>query len=192
MAKLYDTEVKSDKHKVEEIQDPTRNQGDENSAHVWLAERRKRITASSVGRIAKRRSSTKVANAVKQHLYTTFGGCAATRWGHLQEPRARSKYIQQRIQESPNLHVHSSGLVVSKKHLWLAASADGLVNDPLEDGAESVVEYINPYNARNMIISEVVQNLKDFCLSQDESGHLSLKESLSDSGYNILHKKEMV
>ena len=178
MAKFYDTQVKADNHKVEEIQVLTRNQGsDENSAHVWLAERRKRITASTVGRIAKRRPSTKVANAVKQHLYTTFRGCTATRWGHLQEPRARSKYIQQRIQESPNLHVHSSGLVVSTKHSWLAASPDGLVNDPLEDGAEGVVEYKNPYNARNMTISEAVQNLKGFCLSQDESGHLSLNES---------------
>ena len=53
MDKFYDTQVKADEQKVED-QVLTRNQGsDENSAHVWLAERRKRITASTVGRIAK-------------------------------------------------------------------------------------------------------------------------------------------
>ena len=178
MDKFYDTQVKADEQKVEEVQVLTRNQGsDENSAHVWLAERRKRITASAVGRIAKRRPKTKVANAVKQHLYTSFRGCAATRWGNLQEPRARSKYIQSILRESPNLRVHSSGPVVSTKHSWLAASPDGLVNDPREENAEGVVEYKNPYNARDMTISEVAENIKNFCLSQDKSGHLSLKKS---------------
>ena len=51
----------------------------ENSVHIWLAERSKRITRSTVGRLAKRKPSTQVADAVKQHLYTAFRGCAATR-----------------------------------------------------------------------------------------------------------------
>ena len=154
----------------------TRNQGnDENSVHIWLAERRKRITGSTVGRLAKRRPSTKVANAVKQHLYTAFRGCAATRWGHLQEPRAQQKYLQHSSRHSPGVQVNASGLVVSTSHPWLAASPDGLVVDPIEDNSEGVVEYKNPYNARNMTIPEAVEKVKDFCLSRQDDGTLSLK-----------------
>ena len=57
--------------------------------------------------------------AVKQHLYASFRGNAATRWGHLQEPRSQSRYIQLK---SSDLKVHTSGLVVSVTHPWLAAS----------------------------------------------------------------------
>ena len=39
------------------------------------------------------------------------------------------------------------------------------------------MEYKNPYNARDMTISEAAEKIKDFCLSQYESCHLSLKES---------------
>lgn len=178
MTTFYDTHVKADRQKAEEIETLTRSQGfDESSAHIWMAERRKRITASTVGRIAKRRPSTKVANAVKQHLYSTFRGNAATRWGHLQEPRARSRYTQRLLQESPNIKVHTSGLVVSSTHSWLGASPDGLVTDPHEESAEGVVELKNPYNARNMTISEAVDKVKDFCLSQHEHGHIALKKS---------------
>ena len=66
---------------------------------------------------------------------------------------------------------------MSTKHPWLAASPDGLANDPCEENAEGVVEYKNPYNARDMTISEAAEKIKDFCLSQYESCHLSLKES---------------
>ena len=179
MTAFYDTHVKVSKQKAEEIEMLTRNQGsDENSANIWMAERRKRITASTVGRIAKRRPSTKVANAVKQHLYTVFRGCAATRWGHLQEPRSQLKYIQKSVQESPDLQVHKSGLVVSAAHPWLAASPDGLVVDPQEESsAQGVVEYKNPYNAREMTISEAVKKVKDFCLVEDENGQTTLKKS---------------
>ena len=127
-----------------------------------MAERRKRITGSIVGRLAKRRPSTKVANAVKQHLYTAFHGCAATRWGHLQEPGSQQKYFQYSSRHSPGIQVNSSGLVVSRSHPWLAASPEELVLDPMEDTLEGVVEYKKPYNARNMTIPEAVEKVKDF------------------------------
>ena len=45
--------------------------------------RRKRITASGVGPIAKRKPTTKVASKVKQLLYSKFHGNRATDWGLL-------------------------------------------------------------------------------------------------------------
>ena len=50
------------------------------------------------------------------------------------------------------------------------------MTDPQEESA-GVVEYKNPYNARDMTISEAVEKVKDFCLTHDEDGRLRLKES---------------
>ena len=127
MLQYYKANVSITRAKAKDIEVMTRQQGtSECSANIWLAERRKRITASNVGTIAKRRSSTKVANTVKQLLYTTFRGNAATRWGTLQEPVSRTRYIQPKSSVSS---IKDSGLVVSSDYPWLAASPDGLVED---------------------------------------------------------------
>ena len=48
-----------------------------------------------------------------------------------------------------------AGLSLSnwREHPWFAASPDGLVTDPQEESA-GMVEYKNPYNARDMMIPE--------------------------------------
>ena len=82
----YQTYVVVSQTQASEIECLTRQQGaDDNSSNIWLAERHKRITSSNIGRISKRRKSTKVANTVKQLLYSNFHGTAATRWGTFQE-----------------------------------------------------------------------------------------------------------
>ena len=58
-AKVEITEVIS-----EEIKLKTVAQGNGNHFRVWLAERRKRLTALNVGSIAKRRAKTKVKSTV--------------------------------------------------------------------------------------------------------------------------------
>ena len=56
--------------------------------------------------------------------------------------------------------------------------SDGLVLDPQEESsAQGVVEYKNPYNAREMTISEAIKKVKDLCLVEDENGHTTLKKS---------------
>ena len=99
----------------------------------WLEERRKRITASSVGPTAKRKPTTKVASKVKHLLYSKFHGNRATDWGLLQENVSRTEYFKVKQSVSPHFSFAYSGLVVSVTNLWLAASPDGLVYDPLAD-----------------------------------------------------------
>ncbi len=50
---------------------------------AWIAERRKRLTASVVGGIIKMRNNTKKAGKVEHLLYRKFKGNAATRYGQV-------------------------------------------------------------------------------------------------------------
>ena len=154
MLQYYGTNVKVSDQRAKDIEMMTRQQGtDETSANIWLAERRKRITSSNVGLVAKRKTSTKVGNKVKQLLYTTFKGSAATRWGTHQEAESCSRYIQQKQLVSPDISVSSSGLVICSSYPWLAASPDGLVQDPNHSPQKGIVEFKNPYTARKKNMS---------------------------------------
>ena len=178
MLQYYNANVKVSEQRAKDIEIMTRQQGtDETSANIWLAERRKRITASNVGAIVKRKKTTKVGNKVKQLLYSTFKGSAATRWGTLQEPESQSRYIQLKAPVSPDISVTTSGLVICSSHPWLGASPDGLVQDPQHSSSEGIVEFKNPYTARNMTIQDAIKNLKDFCLKQDQDGLITLRTS---------------
>ena len=74
----------------------TSGQGKNDHSHqVWLSERRKRITASNAGKIAKRRGTTKVRPLVKELLYSKFEGSTATRWGLLQEDSTNAHYLEE-------------------------------------------------------------------------------------------------
>ena len=81
----------------------------------------------------------------------------------------QQKYLHHTSQHSPGVQVNSLGLVVSRSNPWLAAGPDELVNDPMEDTLEGVVEYKKPYNARNMTIPEAIEKVKDFCLSRQDN-----------------------
>ena len=99
----------------------------------WDEERRKRITASNVGQIAKHKPTTKVASKVKQLLYSKLHGNRATDWGLLQEDVSQAEYLKLKQAISPEFSLANSGLVVSVANPWLAASPDGLVYDPKAD-----------------------------------------------------------
>ena len=178
MINYYQTYVVVSQTQASEIECLTRQQGaDDNSTNIWLAEHRKQITSSNIGQIAKRRKSTKVANAVKQLLYNNFCGAAATRWGTFQEPVAWSLYQEHHRSWSPNLTITTSGLVIDPVHPWLAASPDSLVHDPLVDNPNGIVEYKNPYSVRDMSLMEAAEQTKDFCLKMGEDGRLTLNHS---------------
>ena len=141
-----------------------------------MAERRKRVTASSCGQIAKRRTMTKVASLVKTLLYSSFRGNTATQWGHIQEPLTKEAYLLEKRRVSPDIVVIDSGFVVHPHHHWLGASPDGLVNDPTSADPEGIVEYKNPYSIRLLALEDAASHGKDFYLVRKD-GFLQLKRT---------------
>ncbi len=116
----------------------------------WQQERRKRLTASVVGGIAKMKKKTKKSKKVQALLYSTFRGNQATRYGrsmeavsihqyvsHQQATRyGRSmeavsihQYVSHHQKQDPNFRVDKCELFISKTNNWLAASPDGIVHD---------------------------------------------------------------
>jgi len=80
MMDYYKANVLVSPAEVLEVEAATRSQGtvDELASNLWMTERRKRVTSTVCGQIAKRRSTTKVAKLVKCLLYTSFKGNEAT------------------------------------------------------------------------------------------------------------------
>ncbi len=166
MLDYYKTNVAITDQKALQVELSTRSQGaGENIAgNTWLAERRKRITSSNTGVIAKRRSTTKVGSLVKTLLYSTFKGTVATEWGKLQEPEACKAYLETKRPSSPGICVQPSGLIIHPEHHWLAVSPDGLVSDPASPDPAGIVEFKNPYKQRDMAVRDAAKS-KEFCLT---------------------------
>ena len=151
--------------------------GNSNSKAIWHEHRRIRVTASNVGKIAKRRPTTKVKSVVQQLIAPKFHGNEATRWGTVQEDACNEQYLLQKKAMSPNITTTKSGLVISVENPWLAASPDGLVHDPSTDPPDGIVEYKNPYVARNMTLTEAMTKVKNFCLVYNKENQLELKKN---------------
>ncbi len=147
-----------------ELEQTTRNQSDSDQ---WRSERRKRITASNTGVIAKMRSTTKRSKKVQELLYTGFKGNKATTYGSEKEGIARQEYITyQQRNNHPDLAVHDCGLFVSKDSNWLAATPDGLVHDPSDSiHPTGLLEIKNPYTAKDKDLTEACM-ASSFCLER--------------------------
>ena len=148
---------------------------DQADDEFWMNERRKRITASKVGTIAKMRVTTKFSATLQQLLYNKFGGNAATRCGQNNEDEARKLYVHY-MREHTEIHVDHCGLFISPENPWLAASPDGLVTDPADESSHLGLVEIkkNPYSASEQAISEAATSTA-FCLKQNKDGTYSLK-----------------
>ncbi len=73
----------------------------------------------------------KRANKVKELLYSTFRGNNATRYGMEMEETARMEYAaHQQQNKCTGINVTDCGLFVSLDNAWLAATPDGIVQDP--------------------------------------------------------------
>ena len=141
MMDYYKANVLVSPAEVLEVEAATRSQGtaDELASNLWMTERRKRVTSTVCGQIAKRRSTTKVANLVKSLLYTSFKGNKSTKWGISQEPATESAYLTRKQTLSLDITVRNSGFIVHSSHHWLGASPDGLVNNPTAEDPERIV-----------------------------------------------------
>ena len=86
---FYETKVVVTREEARKIERETRIQQSEECS----MERRKRITASKVGGIAKMKETTKRSSKVKALLYSSFRGNQATRYGTGMENVAIKQYI---------------------------------------------------------------------------------------------------
>ena len=165
---FFATKVTATEEQANDIERDTREQSE---SELWMRERAKRITASRVGSIAKMRKTT------KRSRNSSFRGNEATRYGTNMEETAKQQYVTHQQQNGhPGLMTRQAGLVVSVDNPWLAASPDGMVQDPDAPQPMGVVEYKNPFSARDLTLSEACDKVKTFCLKkQDEEGSMTYK-----------------
>ena len=163
---FYEKNVVVTEFEATDIERKTKGQFDND---LWRNERRKRLTASSVGAIAKMRKNTKRSNKVKELLYSRFKGNAATQYGQEMEESTKLMYLDH-LKQSGSIEstVKNCGLFISVSDPWLAASPDGLVHDPLNPSQPlGLVEIKAPYSVRDQSLMEASTNTT-FCLQKDK------------------------
>ncbi len=195
LKKSYETKVVVTPQEILEIERNTCGQTD---SERWIVERRRRITASVVGGIAKMRAETKKSKKVENLLYSKFKGNAATRYGSVTESRAVHEYTTYQQQHGhPDLKVEKC---VSLSDPWLAATPDGLVWDSVGDDASQyhgLLEIKNPHSLRDQTFLEGTRK-SSFCLEKDESrSSFRLKPRhdyyhQNNTGTVVLHQKILV
>jgi len=116
----------------------------------WMSARRSRLTASNFVTPCRMRATTSTAKTVEKLLYGAPINSPAILWGREHEDVALEK-----LQIEKQISVEKCGLFVHLEHGFLGASPDGLVAD-----GTTIVEVKCPFTARNMAISESVQQKK--------------------------------
>ena len=114
---------------------------DQSNSQVWHQERRKRITASNLGLILKRKTSISVKNIVEQLLYKTFKGNEFTLFGLQQERNTIHEYILKKAEQGINVNVNRCGLFIHPEHKFLGGSPDGIVF--INNNREGLIEVKN-------------------------------------------------
>ena len=154
---------------------------EQSKSMTWFSERRKRVTATLVKAVVRRRTPN-FAPIVRQKLVQTFRGTKATKYGREHE-RDALEFAEKVLAENLGpqfgpVAIQGSGLVIDPVDSWLAATPDGVL---IADGltGKALVEVKCPYSARNLTISEAIDSLKSFCLRRDDKGVVTLKSSHS-------------
>ena len=78
----------------------------------------------------------------------------------------------------------STGLVLSLDNPWLAASPDGPVYDPTESYPNRVIEFKNPYTARNITLKEATDKTT-FCLEHNKDSDTLKVKNKHDYYYHV-------
>ena len=169
----------------EEAQDIERATQSQSEDEYWRSERRKRLTASSVGGVAKMKETTKRSKKVQALLYNTFTGNAATLYGSRMETTARKEYVAyQREHGHPDLTVKKCGLFISRNNNWLAATPDGIVHDPNSNSdSMGLLEIKCPFSFLDLNFDEACKK-SSFYLAPNKDKVLKLK-SRHDYCYQV-------
>ena len=128
---------------------------DDSLNSTWQQTWRCHLTSSNFGRVAKRNS--KYEKLVESILYKPPPSILkALEWRKSHEDTARSYYINEKMTIHDNSYkVVTTGIHVCMNKPWLAASPDGLVEDPSEppERHHGLLEIKYPYSARMLKLS---------------------------------------
>lgn len=139
----------------------------QNSSSEWHEARKTRLTASTFGKVLKRKKKVNE-TFLKSIISPRQFSSAATRYGTKNEVNGKQEYLHLR----PTAHLHDCGLVVNPNFSFLGASPDAKVCD---NGEIGILEVKCPFNAKNKTIVEALEDTK-FCLFMN-SGCISLKDT---------------
>lgn len=108
---------------------------------AWLDARKHRLTASNFGAAVGMNKYKSPRGLLKDMLWNTFKGNAATRWGNNHEDIARDAYVAQVQHEIAtgaskytSIRVEETGLAVNPERPWLGSSPDGVVHVTTANG----------------------------------------------------------
>lgn len=95
----------------------------------WLKVRKHRITASNYGSAVGHNQYSNQNQLMKEMLWHSFKGNAATEWGTKYESKAADLYLRFMQQKYPGKKIELTfpGLIVSLEHPWAGSSPDGFV-----------------------------------------------------------------
>ena len=158
---------------LEERKSITQETLQQSQSELWHTERKKRLTASNFRLIIRRNPSLPVSKLVKTLLYSKFKGNQHTKNGLLQERTSAEEYKLRKAEESINVTVEQSGLVIDDDNPFLTASPDGIVN---EGGECGLLEIKNLLHSKPINLFEAAEKTSNFCL-KIVNGSLQLKEN---------------
>lgn len=133
---FYDRFVKKTAEQLKQEQEA------EQRSKEWLQAREVCLTASNFGTAAGRNPYSTPENLVREKLWNTFTGNAATEYGSLHEDDARISFETWFKQFEPESTLISKNLLRSIDCPWLGVSPDNILVH--EDGTLDLVEYKCP------------------------------------------------
>ncbi|XP_031340878.1 uncharacterized protein LOC116168984 [Photinus pyralis] len=138
----------------------------QSKSDIWIAERKKRLTASNFGKICKLRKTTNTAKTVSSILYSTFIGSIHTRFGLDSESAAIELF-----EDMYNVQVTRCGLIIDENNPFLACSPDGLVEN------NAVIEIKSSLKSGdNTPLQAGALKLFDYCEINKDENKLTLKK----------------
>jgi len=150
---------------IENLYNKTKTQ---NISSLWYQHRKGRVTGTKAHDILTRRETTCPDNLTMRILdYKSYNlnQKEAVRWGLDTEAKARDIYAKHYNELHSNFNCSASGLLISEKHPFFGATADGVVN--CSCCGVGTLEIKCPFKHKNISVQEAASSDKGFCLTTD-------------------------